>query len=95
MILKMPPDAIRLLASPDHGPVRELLSQWIGASLQDSLNQLLFPDGDLPDGRRAVLEAEARILMGMQDAFAGASRVAGAKATPPADAGGNSPGGFV
>lgn len=95
MILQLPPDAVRMLANPDHKPVRDLLGQWIGASLQDTLTHLLFPDGDLPPGQRAVLEAEARILMGFQDAFAGASRVAAVQARPPADAKGNSPGGFV
>lgn len=95
MILQIPPDAVRLLASPDHKPVRDLFVQWIGTSLRDTLGHLLFPDGDLPPGQRAVLEAEARILMGFQDAFAGASRVAAVQARPPADARGNSPGGFV
>lgn len=95
MILQIPPDAVRLLANPDHKPVREMFIQWVGTSLRDTLTHLLFPVDDLPPGQRAVLEAEARILMGFQDALAGASRVAAVQARPPADAKGNSPGGFV
>ncbi len=95
MILQPPPEAIRLLADPDHKPVRELLVQWIGSSLDDTLSQMLFPGEELSAGQRAVLDAEARILMGLRKVFAGASRAAAAKATPPSGTQGNSPGGFV
>jgi len=95
MILTFTPEATRLLASPDHKPVRDLLTQLIGASLDDTLTHLLFSSPPPTDQEQAVLKAEARILLGLRKIFADASLAAAAKATPPAGASGNSPGGFV
>ena len=95
MILSLAPDAQRLLAAPEHEPVLALLRQLVEASYEDTLAQLLFPAQPLDAGTKAVLEAEARVLMGLRKDLADASRAAPPKATGGGGANGNSPGGFV
>ncbi len=95
MVLSFAPDAKRLLGSPAHAPVLSLLRQLVEASFDDTMANLLYPAHPLGDHEKAVLEAEARVLMGLRKDFADASRAAPAKATPDGGAGGNSPAGFV
>lgn len=94
MILSLNPADLRLLASPDHAPVREMLAALVEASLEDTMSHTYFPERPLTDGERAVLDAEARVLMGLRSLFRDASIVATRQAIAKAGAG-NSPSGVV
>ena len=95
MVLELPHDAKRLLAEPVHRNVTEMLLQFVNVSFDDTVSRLLFPTVPLTDGEKAVLEAEARVLMGLRKNLADAFRLARESAAPGAKAGENSPAGFV
>lgn len=84
-----------MLGSPDHAQVLALLRQLVEASLDDTMASLLFPAQPLADHEKAVLEAEARVLMGLRKDFADAFRAGQGAATPGPDARETSPAGFV
>ena len=95
MVLSFAPDALRLLGSREHAPVLTLLRQLVEASFDDTMANLLYPAHPLADHEKAVLEAEARVLMGLRKDLADASRAVPAKAKQDDGASGNSPAGFV
>ena len=95
MILELPPDAKKLLAKPEHGLVTEMLLQFFNVSFEDTLGRLYFSDPPPQDHQKAVLEAEARILMGLRKNLADALRLARDEANPDARGKETSPAGAV